>query len=37
MLKLFTLGGLFIWYVLDIVLIILNSLKDIEGEPMLQE
>jgi len=37
MLKLFTLGGLFIWYVLDIVLIILNSLKDIEGQPMLQE
>ncbi|MFP4169398.1 MAG: TM2 domain-containing protein [Desulfonatronovibrionaceae bacterium] len=37
MLKLFTLGGLFIWYVLDIILIILNSLKDINGEPMLQE
>lgn len=37
MLKLFTLGGFFIWYILDIILIILNSLKDIDGQPMLQE
>ncbi len=37
MLKLFTLGGFFIWYILDIILIILNSLKDINGESMLQE
>lgn len=36
-LKLFTLGGLFMWYFLDIVLAVLNVHKDSRGEPLLQE
>ncbi|MGE4290880.1 MAG: TM2 domain-containing protein [Desulfovibrio sp.] len=36
-LKLFTLGGLLTWYLLDIVLAILNVHKDSEGQALLQE
>ncbi|MFH1051178.1 MAG: TM2 domain-containing protein [bacterium] len=35
--KLFTLGGLGIWYCLDIVLFILNMLKDAEGNDLIPE
>jgi TM2 domain-containing membrane protein YozV len=37
LLKLFTLGGLFLWYLLDVVLIILNALKDVDGNSLIQE
>ncbi|WP_051141969.1 TM2 domain-containing protein [Paucidesulfovibrio longus] len=36
-LKIFTLGGLLMWYLLDIVLAILNVHKDSEGQALLQE
>lgn len=37
LLKLFTLGGLGLWWLLDIVLIILNVLKDVDGNALIQE
>lgn len=37
MLKLFTFGGIFFWYALDIILIILNVLKDSNNNPLIQE
>ena len=37
LLKLFTFGGLLLWYLLDIVLIILNTLKDVDGNSLIQE
>jgi len=37
LLKLFTLGGLGLWYALDIVLFILNMLKDAEGNDLIPE
>jgi TM2 domain-containing membrane protein YozV len=37
MLKLFTVGGLFVWYALDVVLLILNALKDSNGKALIQE
>lgn len=36
-LKLFTFGGFFMWYFLDIVLAILNVHRDSKGNPLLQE
>jgi TM2 domain-containing membrane protein YozV len=33
-LKLVTLGGCFIWYVIDVVFIALNQLPDAEGRPL---
>ena len=37
LLKLFTLGGFGLWWLLDIVLIILNALKDVNGNTLIQE
>ena len=37
MLKFFTGAGMYMWYFLDIILIILNSLKDSKEQGMLQE
>lgn len=37
LLKLFTLGGFFMWYGLDIILSILNVHKDSKGQPLVQE
>lgn len=37
LLKLFTLGGFFLWYLLDIVLVYINANKDVNGEPLVQE
>ncbi len=37
MLKLFTFGGFFFWYALDIILIILNALKDSNNNTLIQE
>jgi TM2 domain-containing membrane protein YozV len=37
MIKLFTLGAAGLWTVLDIILLILNSLKDAQGNTLIQE
>lgn len=37
MMKLFTFGGFFTWYIIDLFLIILNVVKDADGNPMIQE
>lgn len=34
LLKLFTLGGCFIWYFIDLILILTGSLKDAKGMPL---
>jgi len=36
-LKLVTFGGIFMWFVLDIILAILNAHRDSDGNPLLQE
>ncbi|MBG0788913.1 MAG: TM2 domain-containing protein [Desulfovibrionaceae bacterium] len=36
LLKIFTFGGLFVWYGLDIILAILNAHKDSSGRPLAQ-
>ena len=33
-LKLLTLGGFFIWYVIDLILILLNKVPDSNGKPL---
>ena len=37
MLKLFTFGMFGIWVVLDIIQLILNTLKDCDGKPLIQD
>lgn len=37
LMKLFTLGGLLIFYLLDILLIYFNAIKDVHGNPLLAE
>jgi TM2 domain-containing membrane protein YozV len=37
MLKLFTFGGLGLWFTLDILLIILNAIKDNDGNALVQD
>jgi TM2 domain-containing membrane protein YozV len=37
MLKLFTFAAAGLWYVLDVILFILNALDDVDGNPLVQE
>lgn len=36
-LKLITFGGFGVWYIVDIVLIAIGSMRDINGQPMTRE
>ena len=35
-LKLITLGGCYIWWIIDVILIATNSLKDAQGRPLVR-